>query len=117
MSVAIRAEVEEIRRLPFGSIGAAYMGVGTAFEHPIRIIALKNATDVALSFSKGGVFDWIDLESSETIIIDMTSNKTIETGFVFDLGSRIYVREHPLVLVAPSIGYVSVSVIYGETGL
>lgn len=117
MSVAIRAEVEEIRRLPFGSIGAAYMGIGTAFTHPIRVITLKNATDVALSFSKGGVFDWIDIEAGETQVYDLTSNKTIESGFVFELGTRIYVREHPLVLVAPSVGYVSLSVIYGETGL
>jgi len=117
MSVAIRAEVEEVRRLAFGSIGAAYMGVGTAFKHPIRIVTIKNATDVALSFSKDGIVDWIDVEAGETLVYDLASNKTTEGGFEFAIGTRIYVIEHPLVLAAPTTGYVSLSVIYGDTGL
>ena len=116
MSVAIRANFEEVRRLAFGGISGVFAGIGTEFAHPARVIYLKNNTDVALTFSNDGILDKLDLDAWESTVLDLSSNKTIENGFCLKETTRIYVREHPLVLVAPTIGYVSLSVVYGETG-
>ena len=115
MSVAIRAEFEEIRRLAFGLIDpVAFTGIGTAFAHPPRMVLLQNFTDVTLVFSDDGVKDKIDLLAGTYIILDLTSNKTIDQGFCLQQGTRLYARYYD---GAPTLGFVSLSVIYGTTGL
>jgi len=114
MSIAIRAEFEEVRRLAFGGIGNVFAGIGTPFGHPVRMLLLQNMTDVTLTFSDNGILDKIDLLAGSHIILDMTSNKTIDQGFTIEKGTRLYVR---WLDGAPSLGRVSLSVVYGTTGL
>jgi len=109
---AIRIGIEEIRSLSFGSIGAAYAGVGAAFENPVRILFLQNLTDSQLMFSDDGVTDKITLPSNGFLVIDGTANKTKDHGLFFAEGSRIYVKQ----VVAPSSGSVYLSVFYGDNG-
>jgi len=115
MSLAIKAEFEEIRRLAFGSIApAAFTGIGAAFLHAPRMVILQNFTDNTLTFSDDGIKDKLDLLAGTYIILDLTSNKTIEQGFCLEQGTRLYVRYYD---GAPTLGFVSLSVIYGTTGL
>ena len=51
MAKAIRLAPEPVRTLAFGSIEVAYMGIGTAFTKPIRILMIQNLTDESLMFS------------------------------------------------------------------
>ena len=113
MSIAIRAEFEEVRRIAFGDISAVFAGIGTKFDHPVRMILLHNMTDVALTFSDDGVKDKFDLNTGSSLVLDLTSNKTIEQGFTLAQGTRLYVRD---LGVAAGSGMVSLSVIYGTTG-
>jgi hypothetical protein len=114
MSIAIRAEFEEVRRLGFAAIANAFAGISTPFGHPARMIILQNMTDALLTFSDDGILDKIDLLPGSHIILDMTSNKTIDQGFTISQGTKMYVR---WVDGAPTLGRVSLSVIYGTTGL
>jgi hypothetical protein len=109
-SQAIRLLAEEIRSLGFASIGAAYMGVGTALDHPARVIIVQNYTDTQLMFSLDGVTDNFTLIANDRLILDIAANKTREQGFYLAEGDRLYVKE----VVTPTSGSVYLSVLYGR---
>lgn len=109
MSLAIRLLPETLRSLAFGSIGAAYMGIGTAFDKPIRIIFIQNLTDTLLMFSFEGVNDHFPLPTNGFMLLDVTANKTREQGYYVSEGTRIYVKE----IVTPTSGTVYVSAFSG----
>jgi len=91
--LAIRLIPETLRSLAFGSIGAAYMGVGTAFTRPIRIIHIQNLTDVQVIISFDGVNDHLVLPRNGYLLLDVTANKTREQGFYIAEGTRVYAKE------------------------
>ena len=51
VNLAIRLQFEPVRSLGYASIGAGYMGVGTAIANPGRQFFIQNLTDVTLMFS------------------------------------------------------------------
>lgn len=110
-SQSIRFQAETLRSLAFGSIGAAYMGIGTSFDNPVRMIHLTNDTNVSLLFSFDGVNDHIFLPSSGFILLDVTANKTREQGWYIAEGDRLYVKEYT---AAPGSGSVHLSCFYGR---
>lgn len=111
MSLAIKALFEPLRSLAFGSIGAAYVGVGTVLEHPARILYIQNLTDVVLMFSIDGVNDHFPLPQSSFLLLDLSSNKTIESGYFMAKGDRLWVKD--IGGIAPASGTVYFSVLYG----
>ena len=110
-SKAIRLLPESVRSLAFGSIGAAYTGVGTEITSPARILHIQNLTDSLLMFSYDGVNDHFPLPASGFLLLDITANKATEDGYYLSEGTRIYVKQ----IVAPSSGSVYVTVYYGST--
>jgi len=109
-SKSIRFLPETLRSLGFASIGAAYMGVGTAIDHPARMVIIQNYTNDQLLFSFDGVNDHITLSSLSQIVLDISSNKTTDDGFYMAEGDRLYVKE----VVGPTSGSVYFSVFYGK---
>ena len=112
MSLAIRLLPEPIRSLAAASIGAGYMGIGTAFTNPSRILKVDNLTDVTLMFSMDGVNDHFVLPSNGFLLIDITANNTVSVGCFIASGTRIYVKE----VGVPTTGSVYVSTFYGANG-
>jgi hypothetical protein len=110
-SMSVRFKAEPLRSLAFGSIGATYMGLGTSFVHPIRLIFLQNLTNQLLLFSLDGINDHIVLPPSGFLLLDITSNKTREQGWYIAEGDRIYVKEDG---AAPTTGGVALSAFYGS---
>ena len=108
-SLAIRLVPDTVKSLAFGSVGAAYMGIGTAFDKPIRILLVQNLTDATLMFSFDGVNDHLPLPRDGYILLDVTANKAIEHGYYVAEGTRIYVKE----VDTPTVGSVYVSSFYG----
>lgn len=109
-SLAKKLLFEPARSLAWGSIGGAYMGVGTAFDKPVRLIILQNLTDGIVWFSFDGVEDHIPLASISYIILDVTANKTVDQGWFIGEGTRIYAKS----LSGPFTGgSVYVSTCYG----
>lgn len=114
ISTSIRLRADAQRSLAFGSIGAAYMGVGTAFAAPIRLIFVQNLTDALLQFSIDGVNDHFPLAPHGFLLLDVTANRSNQaSGFYISEGTRVYVKE----IDTPSSGSVYVSTFYGEGSL
>jgi len=109
MSLAIKALFEPVRSLGFAAMGGAYVGVGTALDHPVRVIFVQNFTDGPLMFSFDGVNDHFPLAPSSFLLLDLSSNKTLETGYFIAKGDRLYVRT----LAAVSSGTVYFTALYG----
>jgi len=107
---SIRLTMEPIRSVAFGSIGAAYTGIGSAFSNCIRIIFLQNLTDTQLMFSDDGVDDKLTLPANGFMMLDMTANKTDDQGLFLPIGGRWYVKQ----VVAPSSGSVYLTAFYAE---
>jgi len=110
MSLAIKALFEPVRTLGFAAIGAGYVGVGTSLNFPARQIFIQNFTDAPLMFSFDGVNDHFPLASDSFLLDDLTSNKTLETGYFIEKGSRLYVKTMGAV---PTVNDVWFSVLYG----
>ena len=92
MSLAIRLVPDILRSVAFGSLSAVYIGMGTAMTKPIRMMILQNFTDINVMFSFDGIHDTLPLPSNGYLVLDITSNKTIDQGFFLAQGSRIYVK-------------------------
>lgn len=111
MSHAIKILPEPVRTIAFGAIGPAYMGIGTAFDHPARMMFIQNLTDQTLMFSFNGVDDHFPLPATGFLILDVTANKTFQAGAFFAEGTRIYVKD---VGVIPTLGSVYLTIFYGS---
>lgn len=111
MSVNFSSKVswEPIRSLAAGSIAAGYMGVGTAATEVVRAWILQNKTDEQLMFSFDGTEDHITLSAGESLIFDITSNKTNQENFFMEKGERLYVKR----VGVATTGSVYFSVAYG----
>lgn len=110
-NLPIRMVFEPQRTLGFAAIGAAYMGVGTAVDHPIRQFFIQNLTDVTLQFSFDGIHDHFPLPANGFFLDDVTSNKSsVSAGFYLAQGDRLYVKQ----LGVPTTGSVYFSVMYGR---
>ena len=93
MSFSLRLIPEPVRSLAFGSIGAAYMGVGTSIDKKARMIHISNLTDSNLMFSFDGVNDHFPLQKNTFLFIDVCLNRTGSDFFSFSIGDRLYVKE------------------------
>lgn len=106
----IRLLCEPVRTLAFSSISGTYMGVGSALDHPARLMWIQNFTDGALMCSFDGVNDHFPLPAQGFLILDITSNKTVSQGFYIAEGTRLYVQQ---LGDAPTLGEVYLTVFYG----
>jgi hypothetical protein len=109
MSLAIRMQCEPLRSLANGAILAGYMGIGTTFDHPIRLIFIQNLTNALLMFSFDGINDHFPLDSSAFLLLDVTTNKTSGSGWFIAEGSRMYAKQ----IEVPTTGSVYVTAFYG----
>jgi len=110
MAIEIKVKFESLRSLAFGAIGAAYMSVGTATDHPARMVLIQNLTDADLMFSFDGINDHFPIKFNSSFILDVSSNKTIDTGFFIEKGTKLYTKQ----IGVPSSGGVYFTVFYGE---
>jgi len=107
---SIRLKAEACRSLAFGAIGAGYAGIGTAMSEPIRMFLIQNLTNVALWFSFDGINDHFPLPANGYMLLDVTANKTQDTGFFLAEGDRLYVKQ----LGVPASGGVYLTTFYGS---
>ena len=111
--LSIRLLAEPVRSLAHGSIlgGGAYVGIGTAIDHPARMILIQNFTDADLMCSLDGINDHFPMLNYSHLILDITSNRTTEGGgFYLSEGQRLYVTQ----ITAPTTGSIYLTVFYGK---
>ena len=110
MAIEVRAMIEPLRSLAFGSIAAGYTAIGTALDYPARLILMQNYTDAQVMFSIDGTTDHITLNAGESFIWDISANKTIDDGFFLAKEITFYVKQ----VGVPSSGNVYISSFYGD---
>ena len=110
-ALAVRMLFEPQRTLAFGSISGAYMGVGTAVDHPVRQFIVQNFTDQPLQFSFDGINDHFPVAAFTSMINDVSSNNSLSQTFLMGKGERLYVKT---LGGAPTVGSVYFSVMYGK---
>ena len=74
------------------------------------MILLQNWTNKDLMFSFDGINNHLPIKTMSSFIFDISSNKTIDTGFFIEKGTRLYVKE----IDTPTSGNVYFTVFYGE---
>ena len=113
MSFSIRLSPEPVRSLAHTSIGAAYMGIGTALDHKARIINISNLTNGQLMISFDGVHDHFPLVPASFLHLDVCKNDLGLGLMSLEIGERLYVKELNAVW-APTKGSVYLTVFYGK---
>ena len=111
MSTSIRLEENDLKSIAFNATGAAYMGIGTSFESPVRRIHIENITDAKMMISFDGINDHFPMAAYGFISLDCTWNKSKKDGFFFNRGQRVYVRRMDDV---PTKGALYVSTFKGD---
>jgi len=109
-SSSIRLRAETCRSLAFGSIVAGYTAIGTAMSNPIRMFLIQNLTNAIVWFSFDGVNDHFPLGATSYMLLDISTNKTQDSGFFMAEGDRLYVKR----LEIPTSGSVYLTVFYGQ---
>ena len=110
-SLSIRLAAEELRAIEYDEFDDTYSAIGTPFENPIRMLNVQNLTDATMVFSLDGATDHFILPSFGFLFIDITSNKTRDSGWFIAQESSIYVRD---LLNSATTGFVYVSAFYGK---
>lgn len=109
MSYGSTAKFETMRSLAFGSIGAGFTIVGSAFTFPSRVLMVTNLTNQAIIFSDDGVNNSFILTSNSAMIIDMMTNRTAIDNAQFPKYMGISAKHNG---VAPTSGAVYVSSVF-----
>jgi len=112
MSLGSRFYMEPLRSLAFGSIGAAYVSVGTSLSAAARSFLVQNLTDVTLIFSWGEDIDNFVLPTNTQFVYDSSSNKTHTEENLLAERTALFVKQD---LAAPTSGSVYFSV-FGSEG-
>ena len=100
MSNNIKMTEDEVRTIDHAVIGVPYMGIGTAFDEPVRHLLVTNHTNGFLMFSFDGIHDHFPLVQYSFLSLDITQNNAVEKGFFISTGQRMYVRQ----IIAPTTG-------------
>lgn len=102
-----RFRAEDLKSIAFGSIGASYAAIGSAYEYPISKFYISNLTDALLVFSFNGSDDHFILPSEGFLVLDIT----------MDPGSPDYLKKGDSIYVkrvgTPTTGSVYLTTFYG----
>ena len=89
----LRLSAEGVRTVAFGSLTSSYADIGAATTHPIRIIMVKNTTDVSITVSADdGTKDWFDIPAGGADVLDVTTNG-LDAGWFLPVGSQFQVKD------------------------
>jgi hypothetical protein len=105
----ILAKTDTVRSLAFGSIGGAYVAVGSAFTHNARMIRLVNLTDGDMMFTDDGVNDKWPVPKGSFVLYDYAANSHPNEGILaYPHKTQISVKQ----ISAPTTGSVYAEVTY-----
>lgn len=106
---AVQLRAEPLRTIAYDDISTSYSNVGTALDHPIRILKMDNQTDVLLTCSFNASTDHFVLPPLSFLLIDVTANEIPAEGFYISKGSQLAVKYSGS---APTEGAVYLSAFY-----
>lgn len=103
-------KTETLRTVAFGSIGAAYSIIGSAFSYPISKLYIVNDTDVGVYISDDGTNNKFYIPDGRELLIDITIEN--QNPDYLPKGSAFYVKQGPE--GAASSGILALSAMYGD---
>lgn len=110
--LSLKTKAEPCRTLNYSSIASvAYTGIGDRLVYPSRMILVQNYTDVAVWISLDGLNDHFPLLNQGYLVLDISANKTQNSGFYLAEGERLYCRQLNAV---PSSGKIYFTSFYGS---
>ena len=101
---------DALRSLAFGSIGASYLPIGSAFGHPMRVVKVINTANTDMVISFDGTTDNDYIPAGGFALYDLTTNQVQTQGWFFRTGTQVYVKY----ATAPASGSVFVVAFYGQ---
>jgi hypothetical protein len=112
MSFTTRAQIDTLRTLAFGSIGATYTAVGTPTSYQARIICFTNTTNEDVLFSMDAVHDQLIVPAGSFKLFDITTNHrpVNQDDFCLAAGIQWYVKY----AAVPASGAVYIEIVYTQ---
>lgn len=107
---SIIVSADSLRSLAFGSISGTYAAIGTAFEHPMRMVKVINKTNTDMIISFDGTNDHDYIISGTSAQYEVAANEVGSAGWFFRVGTTVYVKQ----VSAPGSGAVYVAALYGR---
>jgi len=108
---ARRIKFEPLRSLSYADITTSYVAVGSATENPAHVAYISNITNGSLLFSFDGMNNHLIIPANGYFLLDISTNKVTQEGFWLAEGTTLYVKQFD----TPTTGFVSFSLIYGDT--
>ncbi len=106
---SIRLAAIEVQAVDFSDLTSSFVAMGDAMPEPIRILKVNNTTDSDIYISFDGVTAHDVIVASTAMVIDVTTNKSIEQGMFLSTGTVVYVE---YVSTVPTYGTVYLSAYY-----
>ena len=105
---------EAVRRLAFGGITGTFADLGTPFDQPVRILQIKNTTDVTSEITIDGTNVNFELPANSFDLYDVSANRTPQEMALLRVGIQLQARR-PAAEANPIEGAVIVQTWIGET--
>lgn len=106
---SIRLAAIPVQTVAFGDVTDSFVAMGAAMPDPIRIIKINNTTNEDIYVSYDGSTEHDVVVAGSGMVIDITTNKSIEQGMFLSLGTVVYIE---YVSAAPTSGNVYLSAYY-----
>lgn len=106
---SIRLAAIPVQTVAYSAVTSSFVAMGAAMPEPIRVIKINNSTnsDIYVSFDGSTAHDVV--VASSGMVVDITTNKSIEQGMFLSQGTVVYIE---YVSGAPTSGNVYLSAYY-----
>ena len=108
---SIRLAAIEVQAVAYSDLTDSFVAMGAAMPEPIRILKVNNTTDSDIYISFDGVTAHDVIVASTAMVIDVTTNKSIEQGMFLATGTIVYVEY----VSSPTYGTVYLSAYYAAS--
>ena len=109
---SIRLAAIPVQTVAYSAVTSSFVAMGAAMPDPVRIIKIHNTTDSDIYVSYDGTTEHDVVVAGTGMVIDITTNKSIEQGMFLATGTIVYIE---YVSSAPTYGSIYLSAYYAAT--
>ena len=105
--------VRQVSLATLSASGGNYVTLGSALDHPMRVLHFINNTDGDMMISFDGTTDNAPLLAESFALYDLTSDQDSNESFRYEKGTQVYVR-YITAPTTPADGAVYLVAVYGK---
>ena len=94
------------KNMNFSVVAVGYLAIGDSLDTSARALLFQNDTDVKIWITDNPLEDQLPLSSGKSLILDISSNKQSDEGFVAARGKQFYVKAYAGL---PSLGDIHIT--------